>query len=152
MEVFHEPSQSQICHSVGPRHPRSPTPNFRQGRLRHLQAILDETMRAYIEEKQNVKPPCHVLGARPAWSMAVCLIFVQMSRDSLGTADMLGILPSLSNARGAEGVRDMGSLRLPYSDPSVATMKMWCKRLPPAGKPAHQPSFFGRQAGGFCGL
>lgn len=36
---------------------------------RHLQAILDEALRAYIEEKQGVKPRRHVLSALQA-SMA----------------------------------------------------------------------------------
>ena len=36
---------------------------------RHLQAILDEALRAYIEEKQGVKPRRHVMSALQA-SMA----------------------------------------------------------------------------------
>lgn len=33
---------------------------------RHLQSIIDEALRAYIEEKQGVKPRRHVLGALQA--------------------------------------------------------------------------------------
>lgn len=30
---------------------------------RHIQALLDEALRAYIEEKQSVKPRRHVMSA-----------------------------------------------------------------------------------------